>query len=147
MCIGQDLNLVPPRKPYHLYQLILSVLNIYLICTRPLFTLTFIKKVNHAFLECVNILIKRKTRDTKSDSCTSSVHDPYIQEIKKHHMHSVHEHIKKSMQLCLVSDHNYIRKGEHIVSVFDYFTRVDQSNIFVGFTNLLIIFSLNLSTH
>ena len=27
--------------------------------------------------------------------------------------------------------------------VVDYFTRVDQSNIFVVFTNLLIIFSLN----
>ena len=31
--------------------------------------------------------------------------------------------------------------------VVDYCTRVDQSNILVGFTNLLIIFYINMSTH
>ena len=67
-------------------------------------------------------------RKKKSITCTFSMHE------------------EKHVAMLSLGPSLY-KDGEHIVRVVDYFRRVDQSNIFVGFTNLLIIFSLNLSTH
>ena len=83
----------------------------------------------------MNILFKRKTRDTKSDSCTSSVH-VYLGNDKASHAHLVCMNtLEKHIAMLSLFD-PYIRRREICIRLLIIFVRIDQSNIFVGFMKL-----------